>query len=344
MKLGSPTVRAALVVLVLVLTSFPSASVRAQDLRGHREARGTLMGSVQLPSDIAKYPSFIQVTLDGADYHETTTATTGGTFMFTNVPAGDFFIEVRSRGYDTTRTELRGFSGSSEVSVPLGTAASDNTDRVPPGSPTISVRALKVPEKAMKLAGRAQEESDKQRFDKAVEWLQKAVKICPEFVEAWNNMGVNYLRMSRQKEAESAFLKALEAESKNVPALRNLGFLYLKAERYREALPVLMKARDARGEEDLYLETYLGHALYGTGQYQEAEAVLKRAIRINNDFPAALYPLALAQVQLHEYQDARQTFARFLQMSEKGSEADLARSLVARLDQMLGEEEQKSAE
>ncbi|RPJ86445.1 MAG: tetratricopeptide repeat protein [Acidobacteria bacterium] len=342
MKLSSPIACVALV--VLAVTSFPSASARSQDLRGHREARGTLMGSVQLPSDMTKYPSFIQVTLDGADYRETTTATSGGTFMFASVPPGDFVIEVRARGYDTSRTELRGFSGTSEVSVPLGTAAGDNADRVPPGSPTISVRTLKVPEKAVKLAGRAQEESDKQHFDKAVEWLQKAVQLCPEFVEAWNNMGVNYLRMSRQEEAETAFLKALEADSKNVPALRNLGFLYLQAERYREALPVLVKAREARGEEDLYLATYLGHALYGTGQYQEAEAVLKRAIRINSDFPAALYPLALAQVQLHEYQDARQTFSRFLQMSEKGNEADVARSLVARLDQMLGEEEQKSAE
>jgi tetratricopeptide (TPR) repeat protein len=293
---------------------------------------------------MTQYPALIQVTLDGPEYRETTTVSPGGNFMFTNVHAGDFVIEVQCRGYHTTRFELRGLSGITEVGVPLGRADSDDADLVRQGSKTISVQALKIPEKAMKLAGRAQEESDKQHFQKAVERLQEAVKICPEFVEAWNNMGVNYLRMGKQKEAESAFLKALENDAESVPALRNLGFLYLQAERHGDALPVLLKAREARGDKDLYLETYLGHALYGVGRYQEAEAVLKGAIGIKSDFPAALYPLALAQVRLREYEEARQTFARFLAMSDKGNEADVARSVLARLEKMLGEEEQKSAE
>ncbi len=332
MKSIPPIVGTALIALVFVV---PSVWARAQDSDGRREVpRTTIVGNIELPPDMNKYPGSIEVTIDATDYHQNTTATPGGTFIFREVPVAGFVIEVRAPGYAITRTEFRDWSGMNDVSVPLGKAA-DETDRVPPGSPTIAVRTLKVPAKALKLAARAQEESDKNHLEKAVEWLQQAVKLCPDFVEAWNNMGVTWLRMGKQGEAESAFLRALQTDSRSVPALRNLGFLYLQTERPREALSVLQRAREARGEKDLYIETYLGHALYGTGQFQEAEAVLEGAIKLKPDFPAALYPLALAQIQLHEYEHARETFARFLQASDKGSEADVARSILARLDNML---------
>ncbi len=341
MKSCPPIVRAALVVLVFAGNS---AWARAQEFDGRREVRRTLIVSIQLPRDMTKCPASIEVAVDGADYHQSTTATPGGTFLFTDVPSGDYVVEVRSPGYESTRTEIRDWSGISDISVPLGRPVADGKALAPPGSPTVSLRTLKVPTKAMKLAARAQAESDKQNLEEAVEWLQKAVAVFPDFVEAWNNMGVTYMRMGKQKEAESAFLKALETHSQAVPALRNLGYLYLRTERPREALSVLLRAREAQGEKDIYIETYLGHALYGTRQYREAEAVLKGAIRIKSDFAPALYPLALAQVQLHEYQDARRTFTRFLEASDKGSEADVARSLLARLGNMLEEDERRSAE
>ncbi len=343
MRLRPPIVGTALVVFISVLNPIRSASGRTQESEGHHDVHQTLAGTIQIPSDMAKYPDSIQVTLDGPDYHQTTSVTPGGNFLFTNVPSGDVTLEVRAPGFDTTRTEIRDWTGSLDVSVPLGRAV-DVTDRVPRGSSTVSVKTLKVPEKAMKLATRGQEESDKQHFDKAIDWLQKAVKACPEFVEAWNNMGVTYLRMGKQKEAEAAFLKALETDSKAVPTLRNLGILYLQTARPREALSVLQRAREARGEKDLYIDTYLGHALYGLGRYQEAEAVLREAIQLRSDFPAALYPLALAQVRLHKYDDARQTLTRFLQTSDQGTEVDVARSVLTRLEHMSGGEEPKSAE
>ena len=335
-------VRVASVVFVFAVIPAVPASARTQEGDGHREVRGTLVGTVQLSPDVVKYPSRVQVTVDGADYHQTTTTTPAGNFLFLDVPRGDYVVEVRSQGFDTTRTEIRDWSGNSDVNVPLGRAESDHT--APSDSPTVSVRTLKVPEKAMKLAAHGQQESDRQHFEKAIAWLQKAVEVSPDFVEAWNNMGVTYMRMGNTKEAEAAFLKALSTDSKAVPALRNLGFLYLRTERPQEALSVLRRARDARGEKDLYIETYLGHALYGIGQYQEAESFLKEALQLKSDFPAALYPLALAQVQLHQYADARQTFTRFLQFTGTGAEFDVARSVLTRLQQMSGGEERKTAE
>ncbi len=340
MKCISPIACTALIALVFAV---PSVRAGARDADGQGQvSRTTIVGNIELPPDMNKYPGSIEVTINASDYHQNTTATPGGTFIFREVPVADFVIEVSAPGYDTTRTEFRDWRGMTDFSVPLGKAV-DGTDRVPPGSPTIAVRTLKVPAKAVKLAARAQAESDKNHLEKAVGWLQQAVKLCPDFVEAWNNMGVTWLRMGKQEEAESAFLRALQTDSKSVPSLRNLGLLYLQTGRPREALSVLQRAREVRGEKDLYIETYLGHALYGTGQFQQAEAVLEGAIKLKPDFPAALYPLALAQIKLHEYEHARETFARFLQANDKGSEADVARSALARLDNVLQKQERSLA-
>ncbi|MFB3902693.1 MAG: tetratricopeptide repeat protein [Acidobacteriota bacterium] len=342
MKSVLPIVRVAWVALV----SFVAFSrIPAQELEGRREARGAvLVGSIQLPPGIANYPGSIRVTVQAGNYHQTTTVTPGGTFVFTGVPTGDMIVEVQSPGFDTTRTLIHVWSGSNDVAVPLGEAVHDRNDLARPPSPTVSLRVLKIPEKAKKLAARAQEQSDKEHFEEAVRWLREAVKVCPDYVEAWNNLGVTYMRMGLENQAESALLKAVERDAGSAPALRNLGFLYLHTGRPREALPVLLRARQTQEAKDFYTETYIGNALYGTGQYQEAAAVLEQAIKMKGDFPAALFPLGLAQVRLHQYEAARRTFERFLQISDKGKDVDVARSILAQLNDRLGAEERKPAE
>lgn len=341
MRFNPLTVQTLLVVWVLAATT--SASASGVEPGGQRDRR-IVTGTIQLPPGVDNLPTSIEVTLISNDYRHTITASPGGTFVFSEAPARDCVIEVRSRGFETTRTEIRGWPGTNDVVIPLGAAIEAESDRVPDGPATVTVGRLKVPEKAIKLAARAQEESAKQNLTKAVDQLREAVTLCPAFVEAWNNLGVAYLRMSRQKEAESAFLKALETDQKSVPALRNLGLLYLRTNRPPDALSVLTRARAAAGEKDLYIETYLGHALYGTGRYQEAESILLGAVKIKSDFAAALYPLGLAQIRMQHYSEARETLTRFLQTGEKGNEAKVARSLLARLDGLAGEEERKSAE
>ncbi|RPI23202.1 MAG: tetratricopeptide repeat protein [Acidobacteria bacterium] len=340
MRLSPPFVST---VLIMVVSTASLPSVLAQTTDPRRAADGQILtGNIALPSELSDFPGPIHVTLLGSQYRETTTAAVG-TFAFRSVPPGDYVIEVRARGYETTRIEIRGWSWGMDVTVPLGRPA-DASSQVPQGSPTVTVRSLKIPEKALKLAEKAQQESDRQQLEKAVEHLKKAVDICPDFVEAWNNMGVTYLRMKKFSEAEAAFLKAIESDAKSVAALRNLGFLFLQTERPREALGVLERARDAGKQEDAYTDTYLGHALYQTGRYGEAEPVLKRALSLKPDFPAALYPLALAQLKLQKYQDARQNFARFLEMYDTGAEAEVARTALARLEQLLPQEGEKQAE
>jgi len=341
MRSCSPVVRTALVVFACTVSS---TLAHPQEPEGRPTARQTLIGTIELPPDMDRDPASIQVSIDVGDYHENGTPTPAGTFSFREVPRGDLVLEVRSPGFEITRTEIRAWTGTDPVAVPLGKAIGDEAAQTPAGSPVVSIQTLKVPEKAIKLAARGQEESDKKNLEKAADLLHKAVQICPTFVEAWNNLGVTYLRMGKQKEAESALVRALDSDPKAAPALRNLGLIYLQTKRPNEALAVLLRAREAAREKDLYIETYLGHALYGTGQYQEAEAVLKGAIRMKPDFPAALYPLALAQVKLREYADAKETFTRFLRESGKGQEAEVARSVLAKLDNALRDEGPKTAE
>lgn len=65
-----------------------------------------------------------------------------------------------------------------------------------------------------------------ERFSEAVSYLKKAVKLYPEFFEAWFNLGLAHKGMDDFENAVFAYKKALELEPENVTANFNLANAY----------------------------------------------------------------------------------------------------------------------
>ena len=57
------------------------------------------------------------------------------------------------------------------------------------------------------------------RYDEAVNVLQEALKVQPQYAEAYRLMGQAYLQLKKQDEACAAFAKAKELGDPNVEAL-----------------------------------------------------------------------------------------------------------------------------
>jgi tetratricopeptide (TPR) repeat protein len=307
-------------------------------LTGADERRGSpLHGTVSLPE--GERPENVFVIVSGFNFYRSTTAHTDGTFVFSNVPDGDYSVEVRASGYLSTQTPIRAWSAHypHEIVVPLGRS----TDQTPlhTGAPVISVEKLRIPEKALKEAQRGAKEKDNLRFDRAIGHYRKAVEIYPEYMEAWNNLGTVYFRIGKTAEAEEAYQRAIRLKPDASPALRNLGFLYLKTDDSAKAIPLLVQACEAAQHNDVFAETYLGFALYQERRFTEAEACLQKAVALQDDFVAALYQQGFVKTQLGKYDEARALFNRVLTLGAPDNEIIQIKQVLAQLDRLRGDEQ-----
>ncbi len=67
------------------------------------------------------------------------------------------------------------------------------------------------------------------RLDAALSDLREAVRLKPDYVEAWFNLGYTLDRLGRMEEAEQAYQASLRLSPENPDAHNNLGVLYLRS-------------------------------------------------------------------------------------------------------------------
>lgn len=162
---------------------------------------------------------------------------------------------------------------------------------------------------------------DANKTELAVEAYNQAVKLNPDFAEAWFKLGVSYSQIEKQNEIESineevtetptptpkkssknskekiirtkdsekAFEKAVAAYKKIIAknkeddvSLYNLGRAYNKLDEDEDAEKVLRQAVKLKPEDTVY-QTEFGAILIKLARYDEAVKALKKALEIDAD-------------------------------------------------------------
>lgn len=162
-----------------------------------------------------------------------------GEFLLRNVEYGEYVLRVTTyQGGEVARqlVSIREHNAMLEV-------------RMPPSAPmptgeTVSLGTLLHPpaRKAVAAAAAAQRLSERGERDRAVEELQKALRISPEYAAAHSNLGVEYLRMGRYEEAKGEIERALEIAGPNAIDYSNLAFALAGMQRVGEAAQTARRA------------------------------------------------------------------------------------------------------
>jgi tetratricopeptide (TPR) repeat protein len=216
-----------------------------------------------------------------------------GSFAFRNVPYGDYEVRVTNSGGEIVQ---RQFSVVNGTTAPVELRLPNQEVQRPPSGP-VSLTQLKHPpaRKAFSAFVAAQRFSEAGQYAKAAGELEKAIRISPEYAEAYTNLAAQHVRMGRYQDAVDDAKRAMELTRPNAVDLSNMAFALHRLRRYPEAL------ESARAAVRLEPGNDKAHYLLGAllvrdwRTLREGIAHLERAVE---SLPAAQASLNLAKAAL----------------------------------------------
>lgn len=194
---------------------------------------------------------------------------------------------------------------------------------------------------ATDLYNRGKTFSELNRNEEALNAYDKAIKIRPDYLEAWNGRGQILFNLKKSKEAIEAYDKAIQISPESFEAWAGRGYVLDKLEQYKEAIDSFDKALiinpnspevwNGRGEAMTNLQQYQeaiksfdkavqfkqdyyqawhsrGWALHNLQKYEEAIASYDKAVESKSDYSQAWYNRGNSLMSLQRYQDAIESY------------------------------------
>ena len=157
-----------------------------------------------------------------------------GTFHLRDIPSGQYMLRVTTTDGGLVHQE---FVAVSPQAGPL-TVRLPGSAKQPSAPGTISMTQLRHPpaRKAWQAMVSAQRFAYSGQTEKAVEELEKAIRISPEYAEAYNNLAVQHIRMDRFEEAAAELARALAISGPSPMELTNLAYAQYRLNRFPEAI------------------------------------------------------------------------------------------------------------
>jgi tetratricopeptide (TPR) repeat protein len=154
-----------------------------------------------------------------------------------------------------------------------------------------------------------------ERIEEAQVFIKDALRLAPDFVDAYNNLGVSFRRLGQIDKALDAYLLALRLEPGNRSIQNNLRPLFALMSEDRNA----GIDRASMSEFDRLLAD--GDVELSHGAVVNAKKLYKRAIELEPDRPEPHVSIARAQLYRGQLRDARKSLSRALELDPDNHEA-----------------------
>lgn len=338
-----PHLRYCAPILISLLVSSGQAQLRGGGMAGSNV--GNIQIHVVFSNDRSAGPYLLVRLLEGSNGSVGGTTYTNdlGEAQFLGVPVGDYHVQISGDGIqpkdsDTFEVDSRKITQSQYVVV---TKLEESGPKpLSAKSSTVSVTDLNVPPKARKEVDKANEEMATHNWKKALEHLNKAVTLAPQYATAYNNMGVLYDKMNDIPHEEEALQKAVSLDGHFAPALLNYGKLCLRQKNPLQAETLLQRAASS-DPSDTEIVTLLSFAEFMNRHFDAAINNAVQAHSSGRDHSSFLhYIAARAYQQENQQQRALAEFQDFLKEEPKGPRADQVRADIAKMQ----DSQQRSAQ
>ena len=141
---------------------------------------------------------------------------------------------------------------------------------------------------------------DSKMSTEAIAEFRKAIDMDPDFAAAYISLGEVYLETGRLDDAETAANAALRIDANSEPARQLLDDIkQVRSTQSLQPTGISANASDVKKHYDR------GEAFLNNGQYNEAAAAFKRAIKADPNFADAHYSLGVAYLEMGALDDAK---------------------------------------
>lgn len=254
-----------------------------------------------------------------------------GLYIFRGLAHGIFQIRVQTYGTDyigqTQRVQLERTRSTEKVDFVL---FSKQTSVSNSGRGVIFVQ--EVPELARKEFERGASllKKDDQK-EAGIARLEKSIQAFPEYFEALEMLGSEYVLRQNYEKAVPLLAKAVEV---NRQSYHSHYVLSLAHYNLKQSAPAIDLARRAivLNPKSANANLLLGMLLRQTGKLSEAEPYLKDANQLAESKSADVHwQLALLYNQLKRYREAADELESFLKIQPDAKDKELIRKLIERL-------------
>ena len=257
-----------------------------------------------------------------------------GTAEFTRVPIGNYHVVVSGDGIESADSgsfEVDRRKLSQSVFITVDSSNEANASRALPGSSSVAAVDLNIPDAARKEFDKATKSMSNQNWSKALQQLNRAIGLYPQYAPAYNNLGVVYGHMNDSAHEHEALEKAISVNDHFVPAYLNLAKLCVKERNPAQAETLLESASrlEAPDAETLML---LAEAQLLNKHFDAAIASARSAHSLPHEHLAVVHYIA-ARAFEHENRlsEALAELQIFLKEESQGERADHVREEIAQL-------------
>jgi tetratricopeptide (TPR) repeat protein len=167
--------------------------------------------------------------------------------------------------------------------------------------------------------------------DEAIASFEKALQLDPSLSSVHYNLGAAYERKDNLEKAREHFQAAIKLKPDFGEAYLSLGNSYLAERKFdAPAIEALTKATELLPAN--YNAFYnLGVCYSNSGKYTEAEAAYRKAIVINPNEPVAHYQLAMALLGQSKNSEAKAEFQKYLELNPNAADRAEVEELIKTL-------------
>lgn len=321
-----------ILIFALIIVGFSAAAVNAQGYGDRNRAGGTgsynIYVKVLLPD--GKPAVGAKISISAADYlGGNGIADAEGTFIYANVPGGNYNISAKIEGLppETEYLTIDRNSSSSQsynVVVYLRNPGQKKGDiySANPMFKDVSKAAL---EKFQKAAEKIAKDDAKG----AIPLLDEAIAIYPQFAVAYYEKGAAHLRLNETDKAMAAFVKAIEIKPDYVEAKYSLGYTHFTMKNYEVASAIFVDVIQTKKDmAEAYMN--LGISLVYLKKIDQAEYALKQAVGLKGGEKLALAHRYLGGIYMQKKKNAEaiSELQKYLDLVPKAPDADKLKQTI----------------
>jgi tetratricopeptide (TPR) repeat protein len=317
---------------LFLASSVPIANAQSVEIT---ESTGTISGTVLSQGDNRTLSQVaVRLKSHSAGVFHSILTDYDGHFEVAGLPPGSYEINVEESGYDTVRTKAQ-LEGPSLKLVLYLTPAKWSPARQ--NEYTVSVRDLKIPDKAREEYQKGMERLAKDDYTGSVSHFAKSIKVFPEYYEALSQLGIAEIRLGSREEARKAFQAAIDlSKGRHAAGQFGLGYLLYLEGKADEAEAILRRGLELDGNApDGHV--ILGLALLRLNRLDEAERSAREALLRKPGFAEAYLVLADVYARRRNYQEQVQDLETYLRLEPRGPASARAHQAREAALRMLGE-------